>query len=76
MPDYGEYYEEMQGECPDEKYIQPEVTWKNTCHQNMNRSRCGCCRNRIDYASALDYDYREYRKNCYANIFKEADCKK
>lgn len=88
VADFEEYCEEMQGECPmnykdcyeELQNVSPAPffqigpnSWFDKYHKN-NRSGCCCCRNRSDFARMLDYDYKEYRKNCYANLFKEADC--
>ncbi len=91
MPDCEDGYEMMQGECPTMDYTQEnyDCTDKNKMSRN-NPERCGgrccgicgclfgggCSRNHKDIGTMIDYDYKEYRKNCYADIFKEADCHK
>ncbi len=58
-----------------EKYYEKDRCEKNRCekvrhekkHYTQYASQCNS-----NYMNMLDYDYKDYRKNCYANMFKEA----
>ena len=75
-PDKEDYCDDIKVVYPTPFQISEENTWYSKYHQNMGRSGCGCCGHHDEYTAMLDYDYKDYRKNCYRNMFKEADCKK